>query len=368
MEISEKYIKIIKEVTKIMLPFPVYVTGGFVRDTLIGIEPHDIDFSTPANPEEIETKIKNSLNEHGDKRKVVTVGKQFGCLKCKVFGEEVDIVSFRTEHYLPNNRKPEVKFVKTIEQDLGRRDFTINSIGLRLTKSNRIKLIDPYNGQNDLKNGIIKCVGNARTRFKEDPLRMLRAIRFSCRFNYEIEEITMKRIISGAIQILNISKERWMSELDKILQSENVERGLMDLWQSNLFKFMIPELELMSGYDQNSQYHSWNLDVHTINVVQAVRNETDDLNMLWAGLLHDIAKPFVRTDKTISEKDAAKIKFDVKTKSNYIGHEVLGAEMVDRIATHLKWSNDRRKKVVELVRNHLNEDSPLRKYDNEGKK
>ena len=164
----------------------------------------------------------------------------------------------------------------------------------------------------------------------------------------------------------------------------NVERGLMDLWQSHLFKYMIPELDLMNNYDQNSQYHPWNLDVHTINVVQAIRNETDDLNMLWAGLLHDIAKPFTRSDKVTKEFNCKKCMMYVenictligdentkctnfKIKSNYIGHEVLGAEMVKRIAGHLKWSNERTKRVTELVRNHLEEDCELRKYDNMGK-
>ena len=172
--------------------------------------------------------------------------------------------------------------------------------------------------------------------------------------------------MDGAIQILNISKERWMMELDKILKSENVERGLMDLWQSGLFKFMIPELELQSNYDQNSQYHNWLLDVHTIKVVEAIRKETDDLNMLWAGLLHDIAKPFVRTNKALKQL-GEQLKQGRTYKSNYIGHEILGAEMVKRIAGHLKWSKERTEKVTDLVRHHLEDECPLRKYDNEGK-
>ncbi len=138
--IEEKYMNIIKEVTKFMSPFPIYVTGGFVRDSLLGIEPHDIDFSTPANPDEIEEKIKNSINEHGNNRRCINVGKRFGCLKTKVFGEEVDIVSFRTEHYQEGNRKPEVKYVKTITEDLSRRDFTINAMCISAKKL--LKLIE----------------------------------------------------------------------------------------------------------------------------------------------------------------------------------------------------------------------------------
>ena len=133
---------------------------------------------------------------------------------------------------------------------------------------------------------------------------------------------------------------------------------------------MIPELELQKDYDQNSQYHPFNLDAHTIKVVEAVRKDTDDLNLLWAGLLHDIAKPFVRTNKKV--KDGTVMIGDKEedlliTKSNYIGHQILGAEIVNKIAANFKWSNERRKAVVSLVKNHLNEDCPLRKYDNQGK-
>ena len=350
---EEKIVTLLKKVEKIMAPSPVYAVGGCVRDYLLGIEPKDYDFCTSASPDEIESKIKAAG------RKAYLTGKRFGTLGCKIevdgkFGM-IEITTFRTEEYEKGNRKPSVKFVKGITTDLGRRDFTINSMALRLNKKGNVKLIDPFGGEEDLfKWRIIKCVGNPKSRFKEDPLRMLRAIRFSCRFNYEIEQKTMEKMMSGAIQILNISKERWMMELDKILQSENVERGLRDLWQSNLFKFMIPELELMNDYDQNSQYHPWKLDAHTIMVVEAIRKETDDLNLLWAGLLHDIAKPFVRTEHK-------------KGHSNYIGHEILGAEIVNRIAMHLKWSTERHEKVIELVRHHLEDDCPLRKYDQLGK-
>ena len=228
---------------------------------------------------------------------------------------------------------------------------------VNITREEIIKycLIDPFGGRDDvLKHKVIKCVGHPKTRFKEDPLRMLRAIRFCCRFDFKIEQKTMEKLKKEAIKILNISKERWVMELDKILLSKNPGRGLDLLWECNLFKYMIPELDLMYGYKQNSQYHPWNLAVHTVYVVQAIRSETDDLNMLWAGLLHDVCKVFVRTENK-------------KGYSNYIGHEKLGAELVDKYAKYLKWSNDRHKKVRELVLHHLEEDCPLRKYDNMGK-
>ncbi len=350
MKISDKYLKIIEEVTKFMEPSPVYVTGGFVRDSILGLEPKDIDFSTPATPDEIEDRMKRSLNEHGHNRRVVNVGKKFGCLKCKVFGEDIDIVSFRVEKYKPNNRKPDVEYVKHINEDLSRRDFTINALAIRLTKGH-IRIIDPFGGVEDIEGGVIRAVGHPKQRFKEDPLRILRAIRFACRFGFKIEEVTFSKMKKMSNHILDISKERWMMEMDKILMSDNVGDGLDYLWIADLFKFMIPELQLQWGYDQNSKYHKFTLEEYTKRVVAATPR---DLDLRWSALLHDIAKPFVRTENP-------------KGYSNYIGHEKLGADMVLRLSTHLKWSNDRTKAVVELVRNHLEEDCPLREFDNIGK-
>ncbi len=358
--------KILEQVTEMMKPYQVYLCGGAVRDYILGNEPKDYDFCTSIEPDKIEKLIKIS-----GKRAYLT-GKRFGTIGCKVKVDKkyhmIEITTFRKEEYEEGNRKPSVEYVKNLHQDLSRRDFTINSMAIRLIRGH-LKIIDPFCGQEDLKNKIIRAVGHPKQRFKEDPLRLLRAIRFACMFGFKIEEKTYKKIQRMAIYILNISKERWMMELDKILQSENVERGLRDLFESNLFKFMIPELDLQRNYDQNSQYHNLTLDVHTIKVVKAIRKDTDDLNMLWAGLLHDIAKPFTRTDKIISEEAVVGVdKINgVGTKSNYIGHEILGAEMVDRIATNFKWSNERRKAVGSLVKNHLKDDCPLRKYDNLGK-
>jgi len=355
--------ELLEQVTEMMKPHPVYLVGGAVRDYIMGNEPKDYDFCTHVEPDEIEKLVKVS-----GKRAYLT-GKRFGTIGCKVNVDGkyhmIEITTFRTERYEEGNRKPKVEYIKNLHQDLSRRDFTINSMAIRLIKG-YLRVIDPFKGQEDLKNKIIRSVGHPKQRFKEDPLRLLRAIRFACRFGFKIEEKTYNKIQKMAIHILDISKERWVMELDKILQSKNVEEGLINLWESNLFKFMIPELDLQSNYDQNSKYHDLNLDVHTIKVVKEIRNDTDDLNMLWAGLLHDIAKPFVRTDKTILIGKGEKISERI-TKSNYIGHEILGAEIVSRIATYLKWSNERTEVVVSLVKNHLKDDCSLRKYDNLGK-
>ncbi len=336
--------KMLEQVTKMMEPNPVYLVGGAVRDYLMGNEPKDYDFCTPAEPDEIERLIKK------DERRAYLTGKRFGTLACKMDGEMIEITTFRTEKYEPGNRKPKVEYVKSINEDLSRRDFTINAMAIRLTKGN-LKIIDPFGGEEDIEAKIIRAVGNPKLRFKEDPLRILRAIRFTSRYGFEIEEATEKKIGRMGIHLLEISKERWMIELDKILLSEFSSYGLQLLWENELFKWMIPELQLQFNYEQNSQYHDYKLHIHTKKVVAATPK---DLNLRWAALLHDIAKPFVRTENP-------------RGHSNYISHELLGAEIVRKLSLYLKWSNDRSENVVSLIKNHLNEDCPLRKYDNMGK-
>jgi tRNA nucleotidyltransferase (CCA-adding enzyme) len=353
--------ELLNKVTEMMKPFPVYLVGGACRDYLMGNFPKDFDFCTPATPEEIEEKIKQTKNEYGDNRKTYGVGKKFGTIGCKIGKEMIEITTFRSEKYEEGNRKPKVEFVKSIHDDLSRRDFTINSIAIRLAEG-KLRIIDLFGGQEDIQNKIIRAVKNPKQRFKEDPLRLLRAIRFSCKYDFSIDKKTYEKLVSGAISILNISKERWVMEIDKILLTENVDKGLRLLWESRLFNYMIPELSIQWKYNQNSKYHKFDLATHTINVV---KETPKDLNMRWSALLHDVAKPFVRTEKKVITEIQKK---ENQTKSNYIGHEVLGSDMVERIANHLKWSKERKNIVVSLVKNHLKEDCPLREYDNLGKK
>ena len=353
--------KILEKVTEMMKPHSVYLCGGAVRDYLMGNIPHDYDFCTPTEPDEIERLIKES-----GKRAYLT-GKRYGTLGCKIEIDGkfhmVEITTFRSETYKSGDRKPDVKYVKSLHEDLSRRDFTIGAIAMRLTKGH-LRIIDPFCGQEDIENKTLKCVGHPKQRFKEDPLRILRCIRFVCKLGFTIEPETLKKMKRMAICILDISKERWVMELDQILQSDNVGLGLRLLWDCNLFKYMIPEIALQYNFDQNSEYHDYTLDEHTIKVVEAVRKDTDDLNLLWAALLHDCMKPGVRTDKEVIVKSEDNEKDYLKTKSNYVGHERLAAETVDKYALYLKWSKDRHQKVRDLVLNHLKEDSPLRKYDN----
>lgn len=339
---QDRYNNIIQETKHIFGDNIIYLVGGAVRDLLMNIEPKDFDFVTPLSPDQIEQCIRNAG------RKPYLIGKRFGTIGFTVSGEKVEITTYRTEKYLPDNRKPEVTFCNTLKDDLSRRDFTINAITMDLNGN----VYDPYNGREDGDNKIIRCVGNPIKRFREDPLRLLRAIRFSTQLNFKIEENTYNAIIEKNYKILNISKERWMEELNKILLSDNVTNGLELLMNTSLLNYIIPELSLQYNFNQESPYHVFPLWNHTLGVVA---NTPKDLYMRWAALLHDVAKPFLK-------KYNAK-----KGYYNYIKHDLLGAEIVEKTAKYLKWSNDMTSTVKSLVLNHMQDDCPLRKADRFGK-
>lgn len=343
--------EVMKEVTGIISP--VYLVGGAVRDYIMEKEVDDFDFTTPFTPDEIEAIL---LEKNAD-RKIWLSGKRFGTIATKVYLPEkdcfvkVEITTFREEVY-EGTRKPNVAFVKSLEQDLMRRDFTVNAIALRM-KGRHFHFIDPFNGIDDIEAGIIRAVGSAKQRFREDPLRMLRAARFVSTLDFEIEENTMKRMMDAAPAILKVSKERWVQELDKLLLGDGVINGLQILAESRLLNYMIPELAIQVGYDQVTPYHDFELWEHTFRTVAACPK---DINLRWAALLHDVGKPFVAKMKPSG------------TQKTYVGHELVGKEMAEKIGRYLKWSKDRIDAVSEMVGNHLSDSSALKGYDSGAQK
>ena len=319
---------------------PIFLVGGSVRDLLLEKEPKDYDFTTPILPEKIEALIRQA------NRKPYLIGKRFGTIGVKIDGQMVEITTFRIEKYFEGNRKPEVSFVNDLAEDLSRRDFTINAMAF-----DGENIIDLFNGKEDLDKRIIKCVGKSNERFKEDPLRMLRVGRFASQLNGNVEKETENFCKQLNYKILEISKERWMMELDKILMSDNPEIGLNFLIRTKLMNFIIPELSMQNTYDQNNPHHKLTLWEHTSEVI---KNSPADIELRWGALLHDIAKPFVRTENNNGY-------------SNYIKHDILGGEFVLRLASYLKWSNQRRDNVYNLVVNHLKENSPLKEADDRSK-
>jgi len=332
--------ELIEEVKKIVNP--VYQVGGSVRDEILGLEPKDYDFATKLSPEEIEQAVRNVG------RRPYLTGKRFGTIGVKIEGQLVEITSFRAEKYTVGSRKPIVQYVNDIIADLNRRDFTINAIAKR---DNRY--IDPWDGREDIDNKIIRCVGSPNTRFKEDPLRLLRAARFMAQLGFDIESKTQKSAIQKNYKILEVSKERWVMELDKLLLSDKPSIGLNFLMETGIMKFILPEIAIQYKLDQDTPYHDFDLWTHTSKVVDATPK---DIILRWAALLHDIGKPFVRYRKENPDRYV------------YHQHDLLGADMVNKLARHLKFSNERRECLVTIVKDHVQDDSPLREYDSGAQK
>jgi putative nucleotidyltransferase with HDIG domain len=350
----DKMTTIITQITDI-LQTEVFLVGGSVRDCILGNVPSDYDFCTALLPEEIESRIK----EAG--RHCYSVGKRFGTLGMRLplgNGEYqyVEITTYRGEEYNNNdknsnliNRKPTVNFITDLKEDISRRDFTINSMAMDVNG----QIVDYFGGQDDLKNKILRTVGKPKQRFKEDPLRILRAIRFATKYGFEIEPETWQYICKMKFELLRVSKERWVQEIDKILALKNVKVGLDLLMKSGVVGVIIPELILQKNYDQNSPWHDYTLWEHTCNVVDNV--PSSNLNLRWAALLHDIAKPFTRTENP-------------KGHSNYINHDLLGAEMSKKVCKYLNFSNDRSKYIYDTILNHLSPECELKVFDDGGKK
>lgn len=329
---------IIEEVTELL--GDVYLVGGSIRDILLEKQPKDYDFCTPLSPDEIESRVR------GAGKRAYTTGKRFGTIGFKSNGEFVEVTTFRTEKYSPTSRKPEVEFVNDISEDLSRRDFTVNAMA---KKGER--LIDPFGGRLDILAQKIKPVGNGTERIKEDPLRMLRAARFAAQLGFEVDPNFIGTMRKHAQKIQMVSRERWVQELDKLLTTDNPEKGLQVLADSYVLKFMLPELYIQVGYDQDSPYHELTLWEHTLSTVNLAPKDVD---LRWAALLHDVGKPFTRT-------------VNKNNYSNYLMHDIVGAEIATGIAHRLKWSNARRELVTETIRTHMREDSPIRQADNASK-
>jgi len=365
-----KEIKLIVQHFQELLDIKLYLVGGSVRDKLMNLPHTDLDFATPAQPDEIEAAIRKAGF------KAYTMGKRFGTLAFKYKpnkdspsalqtpnSELIEITTFRTEKY-DNSRKPTVEFVNDISMDLSRRDFTVNALAL----NDKGRLIDPFSGHADLQAEKIRFVGNPTLRINEDPLRMLRACRLSAQFDFVPTAETKQRITENAHKIINISKERWTQEMDKILTSRHPHRGLDALAQTELLRYILPEIWIQYHYDQNSPYHRLSLFEHTKKTVQLVEN---DINVRWAALLHDVGKPYSRIDKTINKHvfhikswhESVKRIWNRDTQSNYPHHSEIGAEFVTKIGTYLRWSNERIKKTKELVLHHLSDDSPIDEAD-----
>ena len=312
--------------------FQAYIVGGCVRDLLREVEPADWDVATNAKPKEIQAIFPKSF--YSNKFFTVTVQTKSKIPQLK----EIEITTYREEAKYTDKRHPdEVKFAQTIEEDLSRRDFTINAMAIKVQNSKSI-LIDPFGGRKDLKAKIIRAVGDPRERFSEDALRMMRAVRFATTLNFKIEEKTAKAIVENSFWIRAISKERIRDELLKIIMSERAAEGIELLRKTGLLRYIVPELLEGYGVTQN-KHHIYDVYTHSLKSLDFAAKQGFDKYVRLASLLHDIGKP--RTKRGEGPN------------ATFYNHEVVGARMTARILDRLKFSKKDIEKIVKLVRYHL---------------
>ena len=309
--------------------FEAYVVGGCVRDFLLGIKPKDWDIATNATPEQIQKIFPDSFYEN----KFLTVSVKTGIADESL--KNIEITTYRLETKYSDKRHPdEVKYAKNLKEDLARRDFTINAFAMGLDKKN----IDLFDGGKDLKNKIIRTVGNPEERFSEDALRMLRAVRFATVLNFNIEEKTAEAIKKNSIWIEAVSQERIRDEFVKIIMSENPVKGIELLRELNLLKYVLPELLENYGVSQN-KHHIYDCYQHAIKSLEFAAQKKYNLQVRLAALLHDIAKP--------------KVKNGQGENATFYNHEIVGAKMCFQILNRLKFPKKDVEKITKLVRFHL---------------
>ena len=313
--------------------FEAYLVGGCVRDLLRKISPKDWDIATNAKPDQI-IKIfpKSYIDNKFGTVTVLTDSKEESL-------REIEITPYRIDEKYTDKRHPDkIKWANTIEEDLTRRDFTINAMGAEVGEREITKIIDPFLGQEDLKKKIIRAVGNPEDRFSEDALRMMRAVRFATLFGFNIEQKTLLAIKKNASWLQAISKERIRDEFIKIIMSKNAAGGIELLRTSGLLKYIIPELEEGWKVTQN-KHHIYDVYEHSLRSLDYAAKQGFNKYVRLAALLHDVAKPRVKRGEG---PDAT-----------FYNHEIVGAKMVCQILKRLRFSKKDIEKIAKLVRYHL---------------
>jgi len=312
----------------------LYMVGGTVRDVLLHRgQSADADLATDAHPEEIKRLVAPT-----HPNAVVLVGERFGTVRLHYESSIVEITTFRSERYNPESRKPEVCFGTILEEDLLRRDFTINAMARDPLNGH---IIDLFGGRRDLEAHLLRAVGDEPDkRFDEDPLRLMRAIRFAAQLNFSIEKETYLSIQRQAGKLQKISRERIRDEMNKLLLSSHPDKGLNLLVETGLMEWIVPEvLELRGVSQQVQQVHGLHTkDVYS-HVMRVVERSSPRLKARWAALLHDIAKPRTRVVKD--------------NEIHFFGHEDIGARMAHDILKRLHFDRDFIESVSRLVRLHM---------------
>ncbi|RJQ33341.1 MAG: CCA tRNA nucleotidyltransferase [Actinobacteria bacterium] len=321
----------------------LYIVGGSVRDAVLGIEHDDLDFTTNALPKDILKIVKPYADEFWD------IGAKFGTIGLEKGGLKVEITTYRSEVYEKESRNPKVTFSKTIDEDLFRRDFSINAMAIKLPEGD---LVDPSFGFRDLAKGVLKTPSNPMNSFSDDPLRMLRACRFVATFDLGVDKELVSALVKLKERLEIISKERIRDELSKMLLAKDVVKGLRLMVETGLSEYIVPEVPKLKMEIQPQFYHKDVLE-HTYRVVNSV---PQDLVTKLAALLHDIGKP-----------DTRRL---IKGEVHFYGHDVLGARMARKRLFELRFPKKVIEDVSKLIRLHLRPytyymgwtDSAVRRY------
>ena len=312
--------------------FEAFLIGGSVRDFIMGLPIGDIDITTNATP----TQVKEVFKDF----RVIETGIKHGTVTVLIYNEPLEITTYRSEGTYSDNRHPDsVEFSKSLSDDVIRRDFTMNAIAYDFTEG----FCDLVGGIADIGNKIIRCIGDAETRFREDALRILRALRFSSVLGFTIEDDTKDAIHRCKNLLKNISAERIQVEFTKLICGKNAYNVLEEF--SDVIAVFIPEIKACIGFEQKNRHHCFDVYTHTL---KAIEKSKPDHTIRLALLFHDIGKPFVAH-------------FDEKGEQHYYGHPKKSAEMTEKTLTRLRFDNDTKNKVVTLVSFH---DSPIMVNDN----
>lgn len=312
--------------------YEAFIVGGSLRDIILGKEPNDFDITTNAKPDKIEEMFSSF--------KTINIGKEFGTIIVVQKEGNVEITTYRIENEYKDGRRPsEVFFTDNIVEDLGRRDFTINSMAYNKSRG----IIDPYNGREDLNNKIIRTVGNPRERFRDDHLRILRGIRFASQLGFEIERETYLAIRDESQSLKDISMERIYSEFTKILLSNIPSRGIKLMLETNILELLFPELLESVGFDQKNPHHDKDVFLHSLCVLD---NVSPILSLRLAAFFHDIAKPYCFT-------------LDDKNIGHFYGHDKLGVEITSNILLRLKAPNELINIVCLLINDHMSQHNDM---------
>ena len=311
-----------------------YAVGGCVRDSLLGQAPHDWDLCTSARPEQVMALF--------GEEKCIPTGLQHGTVTVKQGGRLYETTTFRTEGAYSDGRHPDaVCFVPDVREDLARRDFTINAMAWSLDGARFGELVDPFGGMDDLEDRIIRTPCDPDVTFSDDPLRMMRAVRFAAQLGFDIDPDTFDAIVRNRERIRIVSRERIAAELNKIVLAPLPSMGFELLELTGLLELIFPELHRLKGVERRGSHAHKDNFVHTLKVLDNVAARSGDLWLRWAALLHDIAKPLTKA-------------YDPKAGWTFHGHEVLGSKMVPSVFRQLKLPmNEHMKFVQKLVFLHL---------------